>query len=243
MLNFSGRWIDKRWAWKGGNKMKKLSIFMTLVTFVAFLAGGSIATADILEVNNTISCSDITGTPYCTIQAAVNAASADDIILVHPGTYNESVIVNKTVTIKAAPGYDIRPYVNGGNNSAFYITGVGATVEGFEAHGNWWDIIAVKADDVVVRNNLVTGPGPSTSWMIPNPGPGISVIEVQNVQVIRNHVHNTTGTGIWMGAARYCIIQDNKISDTQYTGILLAPWGGQRDGLVSVLGTQLMEIR
>ena len=41
---------------------------------------------------------------YKTIQSAVNAAAAGDIILVQSGTYNENVIVDKAITIKAAPG-------------------------------------------------------------------------------------------------------------------------------------------
>ena len=40
---------------------------------------------------------------YKTIQSAVNAASAGDIILVQSGTYNENVVLDKAVTLKAAP--------------------------------------------------------------------------------------------------------------------------------------------
>ena len=37
-----------------------------------------------------------------TIQAAVNAASAGDTIVVAAGTYNEDVLVNKTVVVQGA---------------------------------------------------------------------------------------------------------------------------------------------
>jgi uncharacterized repeat protein (TIGR01451 family) len=41
---------------------------------------------------------------YTTIQSAINAAFPGDILMVDPGTYNESLLVNKSLTIKAASG-------------------------------------------------------------------------------------------------------------------------------------------
>src|SRR5947209_6765521 len=41
-----------------------------------------------------------TNAPYTSIQAAVDAAHAGDTIRVAPGTYAESVTVNKTLTIQ-----------------------------------------------------------------------------------------------------------------------------------------------
>jgi pectin methylesterase-like acyl-CoA thioesterase len=39
------------------------------------------------------------GQTYTTIQAAINAATAGDNIIVHTGTYNELIIWNKAVNI------------------------------------------------------------------------------------------------------------------------------------------------
>ena len=43
-----------------------------------------------------------TGVNYCTIQSAVDAATAGDQILVGNGTYNERVTINKTITLEGA---------------------------------------------------------------------------------------------------------------------------------------------
>ena len=41
---------------------------------------------------------------YPTIQAAVNAASPGDIIVVAPGTYNENVTIDKALTLRSSGG-------------------------------------------------------------------------------------------------------------------------------------------
>ena len=39
--------------------------------------------------------------PYYSITAAINAANAGDIIVVEPGSYTESVIIDKQVSLRA----------------------------------------------------------------------------------------------------------------------------------------------
>lgn len=102
---------------------------------------------------------------YLTIQAAIDAAAPGDTIVVAAGVYNEQVNVNKSVTVK---GEDW-PVVNG-QPSAFLITGAGATVKGFDVWGQQTgfgtgnDVIAVRANNVTVKDNRVTGTGPYTTW-------------------------------------------------------------------------------
>jgi len=207
-------------------KTKVLTTIMMilLLASVAMIAVPVNAPPTVLEVG--------VGYPYATISAAVTAASPGDTIIVHAGTYNEQVSVPASLvglTIKAAVGED-RPLVNG-QPGGFVIWADYVVVEGFEVYATaspGGDGIAVKANYVVVRNNVVKGPG----WWLTTPGwyqpmgAGISVINVHDVVVEGNSVHETSGAGIWVGAASYCTIRDNKVAETQYTGILLPPWGG-----------------
>jgi hypothetical protein len=86
-----------------------------------------------------------TGMTYPTIQAAVNAANPHDTLLADPGTYRESVTVNKPLTLEGAQhGVDARTrsglesIVDGttnGGKTPFYVTASDVTIDGFTVQG------------------------------------------------------------------------------------------------------------
>ena len=87
------------------HKIKRLSL--ALVAAALTISGIATATAATLTVGNASSL-PCTGT-FPTIQSAVIAASAGDTISVCPGTYNESVSIDKTLTLLGAQnGVDAR---------------------------------------------------------------------------------------------------------------------------------------
>jgi len=72
----------------------KIWSLVSVVSFAVLCWGSVPVEAAILEVGS--------GKPYSTIQDAVNAASGGDEIIVYPGTYNETVSVQKSdLTIRA----------------------------------------------------------------------------------------------------------------------------------------------
>ncbi len=99
-----------------------------------------------LEDRLTPAVHDLTsGLNYATIQAAVTAASANDVILADAGTYAEQVTINKALTLEGAQhGVDARTrsgsesIVTGvGNNgqTPFYVTASNVTIDGFTVQG------------------------------------------------------------------------------------------------------------
>lgn len=75
-----------------------------------------------------------TGGDYSTIQAAVDAASERDTIVVADGTYPESVNVSKTLTIQSENGCTSTS-VNPSRSSGFVISADRVTVSGFTISG------------------------------------------------------------------------------------------------------------
>ena len=123
-----------------------------LVTFILLLLSAGAVSA------TTITVDDSGGADYTSIQAAINNASAGDIIEVQSGAYLENVIVNKTLSLKGIG----MPLVNAsGSGTAITITSGGSTVDGFIVTGSGADWnggdadsgIKIKSDNNSVLNS------------------------------------------------------------------------------------------
>jgi hypothetical protein len=178
-------------------KIKHLSL--ALVAAALTISGIATATAATLTVGN-VSSLPCTGT-FPTIQSAVIAASPGDTISVCPGTYNESVSIDKTLTLLGAQnGVDARTR-SGANESI--ITMACSPVQ-------------ILADNVVLDGFTVEGstmPDPCTIagiWM----NPGFS--GTQGGAKIRNNIvqNNIIGieldnTGAIQASVNHNLIQNN----------------------------------
>ncbi len=116
------------------------------LAFLILFAGlaSSSAQAQLLVDQNDVGCSDVTGTPYCTIQAAVNAATAGQTVSVAPGTYIENVTINKNLTLFSTSGRavtTIQGLSSVGSLGAVVVTGgtsgvqIGGVGQGFTIVG------------------------------------------------------------------------------------------------------------
>jgi hypothetical protein len=114
---------------------------------------------------------------YATIQAAINAAADGDTILVGPGTYNENLTVDKSLTILSTNGRGVTfisantndtPIVSitadgvtvGGPNQGFTINQQDAGPAAVPQGGNCAVMIQgdlVGSDGVTIRNNTLWG--------------------------------------------------------------------------------------
>jgi nitrous oxidase accessory protein NosD len=79
------------------------------------------------------------GTRYHTIQTAINEANAGDTILVGPGTYNESLTIDKSVTLRSAKG------------------AAETTLDGDHSSENYY-MVKIKADNVTLDGFTITNP-------------------------------------------------------------------------------------
>jgi hypothetical protein len=109
-----------------------------------FVVEGNGTSGCITSVHNTN-----TGLNYCTIQAAINAASTGDVITVDAGTYAEDLVVSKSVSLRGA-NYGINPCTAGRgaetilkpatsdylNGALVRITAADVTIDGFTLDGD-----------------------------------------------------------------------------------------------------------
>ena len=136
-------------------------------TIVITDANGSTAstTADILNlpVTNTN-----TNTYYATIQSAISAANASDVIEVCSGTYNEQVLVNKGVTIKGVGttkpiiNFTGTPALASGKLTLFEIAADNVTIDNFDMKVDMTKLTnavitsGVFGNNLIVKNNMIT---------------------------------------------------------------------------------------
>jgi len=139
---------------------------------------------------------------YDTIQEAVDAASAGDRIDVRAGTYNENVLVNKSLTITGAGNNTIvDPVSDGlltGPVSGFNLQADNVTIKGFR-------IGDINGDTSVAGGDGSVGISTSSSF---------SGYKIQNNLIERNTIGiylNTTTVGARLTEVSNNTIQDNNV--------------------------------
>jgi Ca2+-binding RTX toxin-like protein len=105
---------------------------------------------------------------YASIQAAIDASSNGDIIIVASGTWTENLTVNKDVTILGANNHGIDAMAVRGAESVIdgqiIVTAAGATIDGFKLIGDQPGsfgntAVEVQASNFTLANNIMDGDG------------------------------------------------------------------------------------
>jgi nitrous oxidase accessory protein len=172
--------------------------------------------------------------PGQSIQEAVDAANAGDIIEVHSGYYYENVNVTKPLTLRGMGG----PVVDaGGKGSAITLSASGISIDGFTAVNSSRDQAGINVDSIsccneirgnaisenrgngidlwASRNNSIEGNTCSR-----NGGDGISLWSFDNNSIKGNILTQNSGTGIF-GSCGNSSIVNNSICLNNESGIVL----------------------
>jgi parallel beta-helix repeat protein len=141
------------------------------------------------------------GDPFCTIQAAVSAASSGDTVYVRAGTYYEHVTIDKSLTLQ---GEDRNTTIvdGSGSGNVIYVTANYVTICGLTAtNGGYgiylipnWSIHHITVTDVVIDLNSQVGFSAPHSGgyhliedcIISNSGGGASYAHQFGNSIIRN---------------------------------------------------------
>jgi parallel beta-helix repeat protein len=148
----------------------------------------------------------LNGCIYTTIRAAIEAAEDGDVVEVGSGTYNENVVVDKSITLRGVNTGEGVPVVN--------ALGNGSTV-------------VLKADGIVLEGFYITNAGPY-------PSTGIEIVSDDNL-IAGNGVWNSDWVGIYLKGCSNTTVSECISSNNGNDGILIfrAPGNFVRDNVVS----------
>jgi len=194
----------------------------------AFYQGQSVLSDTVFGVNTII-----VPDHYPIIQEAVNAATpTNNSILVRPGTYNEHVSVNKSVTLVGSePSETI---INGtGNGNVVTITANNVQISRFTIKNSggsspYSGILLNNSSDGVVRENIilenyngvyVTNSSQENTirdnTIVLNNGCGIN-IHSSNISSILDNTLSNNNYGICLNQSSYMTLKDNTLIDNTY---------------------------
>ncbi|MFZ2410724.1 MAG: NosD domain-containing protein, partial [Candidatus Methanoperedens sp.] len=137
----------------------------------------------------TLTVDDSGGAGYLSIQAAINAASTGDNILVYSGIYTEQVAVNKQLILLGMDNGGGKPIVNaGGTGSAITLSADGITLDGFVATNGTIGINVVSNNNIIRNNYAFYNNGTDGTYVYGSAGgPGGSGIGINLGQFSRNN--------------------------------------------------------
>lgn len=129
------------------------------------------------------------GSNYTSIQAAIDAASPGDTIVVNPGTYNECIDVDKKLVLR---GIDM-PVVSAVGRGDIY---------------SW--AITLSANDTVLEGFAAT----NATNMAGDPSGGAGILVLSDGNIIKgNYIYGNYGSGIQLLNASRNVIEGNNIAN------------------------------
>jgi len=147
---------------------------------------------------------------YPTIQAAINAATAGDTILVAPGTYYENLVIAKSLTLKGA-GNEITIIDGGGKGTGVNITADSVNMSGFTIRNSGDGVHLYQCNGVTVSNNKITS----------NKNQGVYVESSDGNTIRGNTITSNKLEGLLTQYSSGNTISDNLVTSNTEDGVYL----------------------
>ena len=161
---------------------------------------------------NTIYVDDSGGADYTNIQDAVNAANDSDTIYVYGGTYNENVVINKSLTLTGG-GSGITT-INGEGDHTLKVTSDNVTISGFKIKNTDGSSYACIQLYYVINcqiNDIIAQYGGNTLYLVGS-----------NTNTIEDNTIESGNIGIFFSNSDGNIITNNYIQNNNAYGISLS---------------------
>jgi len=156
---------------------------------------------------------------YTSIQEAINNAEDGCIIYVYPGNYNESIVINKSISLIGIEKNGEKPVINGSENGRKKVV----TIEGndiiFKNFAVMYGrgVILKNSSDCMIENNEIIRAKPRIDSSI------YGALEIHNstgCEIINNSIERSKGEGmaIWKSSVKAIY---NKISHNYDEGLYI----------------------
>jgi hypothetical protein len=177
---------------------------------------------------------------FLTIQSAIDSSPAGATVLVGPGVYRETLVIEKALTLRSTHGASATVIDGGSRNTVVWVRGTGdekVTIAGFRITNgsNTFDNpysattgtgggVRVESVRATIADNIIAG---NRSCF----GAGIAS-QTATVAILRNRIHDNVqdpgcgganGGGIWMNGGGSAA---SRIAENTITGHRVAGYGG-----------------
>lgn len=100
------------------------------------------------------------------IQAAIDSASDNDTIIIHPGTYNGQILIDKPLTIKSSDNASVTVIDGGeGTANAFFLDPFQQPPPGSPSEYTYYPVVRIDVDGVVFQGLTVRNAAPIIGWL------------------------------------------------------------------------------
>jgi hypothetical protein len=181
------------------------------------------------------SCDNTGGTPYCSLQSAINAANSGDTIIVSNGVYAGEIVVNKALTIQGSGGTKLAGSAD--QRALFVQAGHAVTLQNVIILNGHKDIgggILNEGNLTIVDSTLVSNTANGNLTQVT--GRGGAIYNAATVTLVRCFVERNRAVGDYgygyaaRGGAIYCtanatliisnsVVRNNTADRTGNTGI------------------------
>lgn len=216
--------------------MKRFCLLFAIIALATALPLSSASAGSVLNVP----------VDYPTIQAAIDAATQGDTVLVAPGEYVESIELKSGVTVQSAEGPEVTTIRGDGrlwwsyeSHTATVIGADNSVISGFTITGSWAGILNLSSSPTIT-NNTITGnvligiynwsdSSPTitnntiTQHSVGNYAYGIVNSWYSSPMIINNIITVTTyyhSSGIWNGNYSSPTINNNTITGLNSSDVL-----------------------
>jgi parallel beta-helix repeat protein len=217
-----------------GNILKKFNS----ITFAFILLLGAnfvimINETELVSAGSVINVGSGAGNDTNSIQDAIdNFANSGDTVFVYKGTYNENLVIDKTINLTGEDKNET--IVNGQAADAIYVTANWINITGFTVTNGNYGIWVDSSSNNSIINNIVTSNSNDGIYLTSSPYNTISGNNISNndyglhIRVSSNHtivnsneVFNNSINGIYLSKLSYVQVNDNIITSNGGNGIFL----------------------